>query len=166
MKPAVVMLAALVLLGGWTRAEACSCIETPRTPGLSPEKAREEERTIARQQIGDQLPRAIAVFSAEVVSVDTFTVRFKLDKAWKGRLPAEFSMKTGATKEPDGTVGVNSCMYVFVKGTKYVVFGFGMSLDDMTASLCTRTSALNHYADMTIAVLDEMVPVLPAKIQK
>ena len=67
---------------------------------------------------------AIAVFSSEVVVVDTFKVKFKADKVWKGDFGDDVTMSTGAQDNGDGTYTSSSCDFNFKLGEKYLVYAY------------------------------------------
>lgn len=82
---------------------------------------------------------ASAVFSGEVVALDTFMVKFKVDKLWKGDFSDEITMSTGAKDNGDGTYTSSSCDYNFKLGEKYLVYAQGAS-----RKRCRRTNVLER----------------------
>jgi hypothetical protein len=112
------------------------------------------------RRIRNAYDSAITVFSGEAIGKvlidDVEWVRFRLDRAWKGRLEAEFLMKTGAKRLPLGGVAGTSCDYYFEVGKKYVVFANGKTLESMGTGACSYTSDLAH-AGGTIKVLNQLV---------
>jgi len=143
----VVFGVAAFALSAAGEARACLCV-------VSPERATPEQ---ARAALVKDFNGAFAVFSGEVVGGDTFTVKFKVDKIWKGQFGDEIEMPTGAQKHGDDTYSTNSCDYSFRRGEKYLVFAYGDSAAEMRAHSCTRTRAAAHAAQ-DIKDLDDVWP--------
>ena len=140
--------AALVLSAAAERAAfACVCV-VPREPP-PPEQA--------RAALAKDFNKALAVFTGEVVELDTFKVKFKVDKIWKGSFGDEIVMRTGTIDGGDGTYSTSSCDYSFGRGGRYLVFAYGDSAAGMQAHACTRTKELKH-AEREIGDLDEVWP--------
>lgn len=102
----LVLVAAAVLFFGVKDAEACACV----TREMSPEQN--------RQDVAEQLEKATAVFSGEVMRQDTLTVQFSLEDVWKGEFGEHVVMPINAGQNPDGTVAYSSCDYGFQVGRK------------------------------------------------
>jgi len=128
-------------------ALGCVCVSSPEKP--APEQA--------RARLIEDFNKAFAVFSGEVVAVDTFKVRFKVGKLWKGEFGDEIIMSTGAKDNGDGTFTTTSCDYGFNLGEKHLVFAYGGTAEEMRAYACTRTRMLK-YADEEMKNLDEVWP--------
>jgi hypothetical protein len=126
---------------------ACVC-------ALSAEKPTAEQ---ARAALVKDFNDALAVFSGEVIARDTFKVKFKLDKVWKGDFGDELVMSTGTKDEGNGMISVSSCDYTFQVGEKYLVFAYGTSVETMQAQKCTRTQPLRS-AEQEMKDLDEVWP--------
>ena len=112
---------------------ACTCVHPPIDT---------EERfkaVVATAVIG-----ADAVFSGKVVEMDRLTVRFKLEKVWKGDFKEanEFTLLTGAVLTKDGRHKITSCEYDFEVGKEYLVFAQGPQ-DKLTTSKCSWTHILS-----------------------
>jgi hypothetical protein len=122
--------------------------------GLSPEKATPEQ---ARAMLVKDYSSAFAVFSGQVIAVDRFKVKFKIDKLWKGDFGDEIVMSTGAKDNGDGTFTTTSCDYRFGLAEKHLVYAYGSSLEEMRAYKCTRTRLLK-YAEQEMKDLDEFWP--------
>src|SRR6266446_6108304 len=91
--------------------QGCVCFQLPEKP--TPEQA--------RAMLIKDYDKAFAVFSGEVVALDTFKVKLKVDKLWKGDLEVEVIMPTGAKENGDGTYTISSCDFNFKLGEKYLV---------------------------------------------
>ena len=123
--PAVlaVLIVSLWLLASPTPSYGCSCI-VPGSPS-------------------EELDKSAAVFSGEVVSVkeqsffgttisstDPTTVKFAVDKVWKGTVRPDISFTTARSGA--------SCGFTFAEGKEYIVY----SRDGDTVSLCSRTKLI------------------------
>ena len=128
-------------------ALGCVCVLSPNA--LTPEEA--------RAALVKDFNEAFAVFTGEAVEGDTFTVKFKVDKLWKGSVGDRIVMPTGAKKYEDGTYSVNSCDYSFRVGERYLVFAYGDSAGKMQAHACTRTKPLSR-AGAEVEQLDTVGP--------
>jgi hypothetical protein len=128
---------------------------------LSPEKATPEE---ARAMLVKDYSNAYAVFSGQVIATETFKVKFKVDKLWKGNFGNEIVMSTGAKDNGDGTFTTTSCDYHYGLGEKHLVYAYGNSLEEMRAYKCTRTRLLK-YAEQEMKDLDDFWPHVQKNIQ-
>ena len=137
---ALLLLASDAVLG-------CACV-------VSDEKVTPEQ---AKAMLFKDYSKAYAVFSGQVIAVDTFKVRFKVDKLWKGDFGDEIVMSTGAKANVDGTITTTSCDYSFRLGEQHLVFAYGNSLEEMRAYECTRTRLLKN-AEQDMKALDEFWP--------
>ena len=127
-------------------AVACVC-ELPNR-NLSVEEA--------RVALVKSLDEATAVFTGQVVALDTFTVRFKVENVWKGEIQDDLIMSTGAKMNDDNTSTSSSCDYRFEKGEKCIVYAYGIG-KEMQVHKCTRTRLLIH-ASKELKELDELAP--------
>lgn len=144
----LMMLAAFALsLAAAGEALACAC-SVPFVPP-TPEQA--------RAALVKDFNEAFAIFTGEVVESDHLTVKFKVDKLWKGNLGDEVIMPTGAVKLDNGMYSVSSCDYTFTRGERYLVFAYGDSAEKMQARACTRTKLLAR-AGPEIEELDTVGP--------
>ena len=64
------------------------------------------------------IPEAVAVFSGEVTQLDDFSVKFKVERIWKGHAAENIVMRTGAGKGENGGLIVSTCAYRFTLGEK------------------------------------------------
>lgn len=161
MTKAWMLAAAVLVLGGsWTPAEACSClIGGPMPPGLTEAERRERTLENTRRQVRGLLDSAYAIFSGEAIAKNLNTVTFKLDKSWKGDLPAEFQVASGPFTHPDGSVSISSCDFAFTVGQKYLVFAKASTIAAVEGMPCTPTGELKYAADV-VAMLNELAPKL------
>ena len=141
---AVSMLVAFVLLSA-EAARGCVCNFTPVN---SPAEA-------WAAHVKD-FDGATAVFSGEVVELDTFKVKFRVEKIWKGEAADEITMLTGAIDNGDGTATTSSCDYDFNKGEKYLVYAYGAA-DELKTRVCSRTRTLED-AEKAMEELDLIWP--------
>ena len=100
------------------------------------------------------LRKATVVFSGEVISLDTFRVKFKVDRLWKGQESREITMLTGAIENGNGSVTTTTCDYRFTQGQVYLVWAYG-PLNSLRTDTCTRT-ALTEYAEAEMKALDKI----------
>lgn len=144
------ILSAVVLISiSAGKAFGCVCVLDPNP---TPEKIRADRLKA--------FETATSVFTGEVVSLELLTVKFKVNKIWKGEASPEISLLTGARDNSDGTFTVNSCDYSFTAGQRYLVYAYG-SPGEMKTHQCSRT-VLIKYAATEMEGLDEIRP--PVKI--
>ena len=107
------------------RRPECVCIKDPHP---SEEKVKAERR--------QAFDKATAVFVGTVVALDSYKVRFGLEKRWKGDASvSEVVLSTGALPFYEGTVLSKECSYKFHLGEEYLVYAFGPA-DKMEADVC------------------------------
>ena len=108
-----------------------------------------ETRTVAQRtdEVRRELEKAVAVFSGEVMGLNALVVRFKVETVWKGQLPPEFAMSNGAQLSADGSMASSSCDFNFLVGKTYLVFAYGKSTQDMSATSCTLTGSMPFASD-------------------
>jgi hypothetical protein len=111
-------VAALIALPLSTDAYACRCSEPPLNTLFS---------------------QADAVFSGQVVALDTFKLRVQVDKVWKGETRTDITMLTGARDLGNGAYSSTSCDYGFSAGQKYLIFASGTS-DALITRQCSGTA--------------------------
>jgi hypothetical protein len=145
------ILSAVILISiSAGKAFGCVCVLDPNP---TPEKIRADRLKA--------FENASAVFTGEVVSLDLITVKFKVNKIWKGEASPEISMLTGARDNGDGTFTVTSCDYSFTKDQRYLVYAYGPP-GEMKTHQCSRT-ALIKYADQEMQGLDEIIAPVKMK---
>jgi hypothetical protein len=108
------------------RRPECVCIKDPHP---SAEKVKAERR--------QAFDKATAVFVGKVVALDSYKVRFGLEKRWKGDASAsEVVLSTGAVRGYDGTPLPKECSYQFHLGEEYLVYAYGAA-EKMEADACS-----------------------------
>jgi hypothetical protein len=85
-----------------------------------------------------------------------FTVKFKVNRIWKGQESEEIKMLTGTKDNGDGTFTSSSCDYSFSKGQKNLVYAYGPP-EELKTHACCRTVLLK-YAEEEMRGLDEITP--------
>jgi hypothetical protein len=128
-------------------AFACVCVGEPRKLSNDDVKA----------AIVKEFNDAAMVFSAEVLTQDTFQVKFRTITIWKGDAFQQLTLSTGAKKIGEAYVRVSSCDYRFKIGEKYLVYA---RIDDdyeLVARSCTRTTLLAD-GQLDIPALDVLNP--------
>ena len=126
-------------------ALGCVCVSIPNLPA----------KTIKAERLKD-FRRASVVFTGEVVSLDTFRVKFKVDKIWKWQETEEITMLTGTTDFGNGTTMSSTCDYLFNKGQSYFVVAYGPP-ENLKTSVCARTALLKD-AEKEIKGFDKIAP--------
>lgn len=128
----IVSLALMAILLSTEGAVACSCLRPPINT---------EEKL--RTAVATSLREANAVFSGEVIEMDSLIIKFKVEKAWKGDVKDEVSIATGAVKSEDGFFLSSTCDYKFELGKKYLIFA-NSSKGKLKASKCSWTGILGE----------------------
>ena len=126
-------------------AYGCRCIFQPNPTS--------DEIRAARQKAFDS---AAAVFTGEVIELDLFKVKFKVDKIWKGDALDEIVMLTGAKDNGDGTHSSSSCDYGFESGGKYLIYAYGEP-HELKTHACSGSRPVANAGE-EIQGLDEIKP--------
>ncbi len=113
-------------------ALACVC------GGESRKLSKDEVKAAIVKEFND----AAMVFSAEVLTQDTFQVTFRTITIWKGDAFQQLTLSTGAKKIGEGNVRFSSCDYSFKIGEKYLVYARTAEDNELVARSCTRTRLL------------------------
>jgi hypothetical protein len=71
-----------------------------------------------RTAVAQAKTKAVAVFSGEVIQLDDFSVKFKVERIWKGDAAENIVMRTGAGTGENGGLIVSTCAYPFTLGEK------------------------------------------------
>lgn len=127
-------------------AAACGCGGVPRP--LSDEEV--------RAGIVREFDESVAVFSGEVVWRDTYNLKFKVTKLWKGEPAGEIVMSTGAVKIDETYSRSSSCDYGFKASEKYLVFARSFEAG-LVAYECTGTKLLAD-SERDVTALDDLNP--------
>jgi len=133
----IVSLIFFALLLNANGVMACSCL---RSSINTEENFRREAATSLRE--------ADAVFSGEIVEMDNLTLKFKVERLWKGEFKDGVSIVTGAIRSGDGFILSSMCDYKFELGKKYLVYANG-SKDKLKASKCSWTGILGERERFT-----------------
>ena len=126
-------------------SEAFGCV-CEIDPHPTPEKIRADRLSA--------FEKATVVFSGEVVAMDTLTVKFKVDKIWKGDEAEEITMLTGTKDNGDGTITSSTCDYGFENGKQYLIYAYG-PMAELKTHKCSRTMLLKD-AETEMKGLDEI----------
>ena len=111
---------------------ACSCALPTGSVRQQVEKARKDSR---------------AIFSGTVIEVTPvvpyrlgvgFSVKFRVDRSWKGRISEEIAIFTGS--------GGGDCGLSFDIGDRYLVYAFGTSDASLSTGICQRTRPIGAGA--------------------
>ena len=142
----LVVIASLAALP--QEAAACTCFFPSNVPTSD-----EIKRDIVKE-----MKESRAVFAGEVIALDTFAVRMRVERVWKGSLGEFVEFSTGAQRTAEGTVVIYGCDYSFEPGKRYLVFARGASNREMKAAQCGFTG-LREPARDTERYLDEIAPI-------
>lgn len=108
---------------------ACTCLVSSKPLRTEVTQARNDSR---------------ALFSGKVLQItedpQTFllTVKLKVERVWKGSMPAEAIIETGR--------GGGDCGYGFEVGERYLVYASGSNESKMQTNICQRTARLSDAA--------------------
>jgi hypothetical protein len=142
-KPAFILFAFTAFLINAESALACQCISPPiNTEGEF------------RSSVAAALNGANAVFSGEVTEMDRLTMKFKVQKVWKGEFKDEFTLITGTVMTEDGLYISSRCDHQFELGESYLVFADG-SNNRLKAAHCSWTGILGN-AERVVGELDRL----------
>jgi hypothetical protein len=126
---------------------ACTCLRDSRA--LSPKEFKE---LIAKELIG-----ADAVFIGEVVDLNIFEVKFRVERVWNGPSQDEIILLGGGEIHEDAILLESSCDYHFEHRRKYLVYAY-RSDRGLKTHYCSRTKRLED-AGADIKELNEISPV-------
>jgi len=133
----------VMMLAGSASASACVC-DLPL------------KRVSLKKAVTKAKSEAAVVFSGQVIELDDFTVKFKIERVWKGAPAEEIVMSTGAGKADGGEIIVSDCAYRFRPGEKYLVYAYG-SGGKLQTHKCTRTAELERAGE-DMAMLERLSP--------
>lgn len=142
------LFATMILFAAESVALACVCF-------LHPGKSMTNEEV--KKTVKEDFDKSLAVFTGEVIEIDKFKVKFKVENAWKGAVGDEIVMSTGTRDLGNGMTTDSSCDFHFQKGKKYLVAGFGKNYEEIQGFDCTITNLIKNSA-LQIEFLNEIVP--------
>ena len=145
MRKITIIFMLIVCAAAADEALGCLCVGESN---MTPEKIRAERV--------EAFEKAASVFSGEVVMLDRFTVKFRVERIWKGPVTKEITMLTGAKDNGDGTFTTSSCDYRFTKGERYLVWAYGFPAG-LKTDTCSRTAKMKDAAKEEQG-LDEITP--------
>ncbi|HWN11148.1 MAG TPA: hypothetical protein VNO50_18055 [Pyrinomonadaceae bacterium] len=129
---ALIICAATLVGFSWIEARACTCALP--LPNLT-----------LKQQVKKAQKQSRAVFVGKVMQVvqnpdaSGVSVKFLVEKSWKGRLTREVTISTG--------LGGGDCGYRFEVGESYLVYASGAN-KLLSTSICQRTAPRSENGDM------------------
>ena len=133
MKRLVSIVGTATLVGfSFIEARACTCELPPLNLSL-------------KQQVKKAQNQSKAVFLGKVIQVlqkpeaDGVSVKFRVEKVWKGRLSKGVTISTGR--------GGGDCGYGFEIGESYLVYASG-SNESLSTNICQRTAPRSESGDM------------------
>ena len=150
MKKIKMFVAAVALvLAGYVSASACVC-ELPL------------KRISLKKAVAKAKSEATAVFSGQVIELDDSTVKFRVERLWKGAPTEEIVLiNEGIGTIEGGNRIISSCAYNFRFGEKYLVYAYG-SAGKLQTHKCTRTAVLEGAAE-DFKMLENLAPKKKAK---
>jgi hypothetical protein len=134
---------AVLMLAGYASASACVC-DLPL------------KRVSLKEAVTKAKSEAAMVFSGQVIELDEFTAKFKVERVWKGAPAEEIVMSTGARKADSGEIIISDCAYRFRRGEKYLVYAYG-SGERLQTHKCTRTADLGSAGE-EVLMLEKLSP--------
>jgi hypothetical protein len=123
-------------------AYGCGC-------GLQPNQTPEQAKAAFLKEFNN----AAMVFSGEVVEVNLFEAKFKVEMIWKGEGKDEITMWLMG-KNNKGEYVMTSCDFPFRMGGKYLVYGY-LEEGKLRTSVCSRTVSM-MYAEHRLKELNEI----------
>ncbi len=124
-------------------AAACTCSCSPADGSLS-----------RKEKVADAKQESVAVFSGEVLEIEKLSelavsVKFAVNKSWKGEPGDEVTILTGN--------GRGDCGFVFEQGASYLIYSHSMSdaEDAYFVSMCSRSRGITTAAE-DIEILDRI----------
>lgn len=104
---------------------------------------------------------ALAVFSGKVIAAgyqkgavhpdgkpagEELTVRFQVERWWKGNLAREVVLFTEQYRAPDFSISVSTCAYQFEVGKRYIVYA-NFFFGRLRAAYCSRTAEIERAGE-------------------
>jgi hypothetical protein len=133
----------VLLLAGYASASACVC-DLPL------------KRVSLKKAVTKAKSEAAVVFSGQVIELDDFTVKFKVERVWKGAPAEEIVINAGAGKADGGEIIVSDCAYRFKLGERYLVYAYS-SGGQLQTYKCTRTADLESAGE-DVDILEALSP--------
>lgn len=134
MKKTLFAMLGVVALMVLTQAEGLACSCSFPSPELT-----------FKQQVINARNKSRAVFSGKVLEITendqtySIAVRLKVERVWKGSLPAEIIIVTGR--------GGGDCGAHFDIGESYLGYAYGSNESNLSTNICQRTARLLNAAD-------------------
>ncbi|HEV2802590.1 MAG TPA: hypothetical protein VGW12_19110 [Pyrinomonadaceae bacterium] len=118
-------------------ALACMCGDTP-----SVAKARRDAHLVFSGKALSSEYQESAKYPNGKDAGEELTMRFRVERWWKGNLTPEVVLFTERYRMPDLSISVVNCAYQFEVGKRYIVYAV---LDGkLRAAYCSRTSAVEE----------------------
>lgn len=139
-----ILVAVTLMILTQAKGVACTClVSSPSQP--------------LRRQVTQARNDSRALFSGKVLEIaedpqtSSLTVKLKVERVWKGSIPAEVVIETGR--------GGGDCGYGFEVGERYLVYVSGSNELKMQTNICQRTARLSEAAsDLKILGRGKGVP--------
>lgn len=130
--PGLIICATILVGFSWSEARACTCALPFPTLTL-------------KQQVKKAQKESRAIFVGEVMQVvqnpdaSGVSVKFLVEKIWKGKLSREVNIFTGR--------GGGDCGYQFEVGESYLVYASGAN-ESLSTTICQRTARRSGNGDL------------------
>lgn len=134
----------VLMLVGYSSASACVCDLPLANISL-------------KSAVAKAKSQAVVVFSGEVIELADFSVKFKVDRTWKGAVSDYIVMSSGGGKAENGDLIISTCAFRFSLGEKYLVYAYG-SGGNLSTTKCTRTAHIENATE-DLAMLNRLAPI-------
>ena len=128
------LLVFVMLLLSAESASACMCGDTP-----SVAEARRNATVVFLGKVVSSEYQKGAKYPDGHDAGEELTMRFRVERWWKGNLTPEVVLFTEQYQAPDLSISVSTCAYQFKVGRRYIVYA-GMIDGRLRAVYCSRTS--------------------------
>lgn len=130
-------------------ALACMCGETP-----SVVEAKQNAHTIFIGRVVSSEYQKAAILPNGKDPGKELSMRFKVERWWKGEVPAQLDLFTEQFLQPDLSIGISLCAFQFEEGKRYIVYagyagyaGFPIQDGRLRANYCSRTSEVEKASE-------------------
>ena len=129
-----ILLACAMLILSTESALACMCFGTPSVA----EARRNASAVFVGKVVSSEYQKG-AKYPGGKDAGEELTMRFRVERWWKGNLMPEVILFTEQYRGPDLSISVVNCAYQFEVGKRYIVYA-GVLDGKLRAIYCSRTS--------------------------
>ena len=130
-----IILTSLLLVFNVGSVLACTCGYTP-----SVAQAKREADIVFLGEAADSKYQKGAVFPNGKDAGEELTIRFEVERWWKGGNAADVVLFTEQYQSADYSISVSTCAFQFDVGERYVVYARRAEDGKLRATYCSRTS--------------------------